>query len=265
MAGVTAHEVGLALARIASPGPMAFTERQLYYETCRVVRTVALSDAFPHTTEPAIGFEPFREALGAIVAERGALDGLLAGPERAPLPLDGREPDLAAYGLPRLLVCQSDEIARMLRANLFHMEVACAIVAMPVPAPLSDAHAAMLSRARHARVVALHDASPDGLSWIEGVSRRCELPPGARLRPAGLKPVHAMRLQLVARRGARSDAQWAALSATERAWLADGWSAEVTAVPPLRLLRALRRIVLDIVPPPEPEPVRRDAGFMTWP
>ncbi len=258
-------EIEHAIARVASPGPVAYTERQLYYETCRMLRPPALSGAFPHTTEPAIAFEPFREALGALVAERGSPSGLLAGPERPPLPLDGREPDLAAYGLPRLLVCQSAEIARMLRANLFHMETACAIVAMPAPAPLEDVYVAMLSRARHARVVALHDASPDGLSWLADISRQCELPPGARLRPAGLKPVHAMRLQLVASRGMRNDAQWLALSATERAWLSDGWSAEVAAVPPLRLLRALRRIVLDIVPPPAPEPVRRDAGFMTWP
>jgi hypothetical protein len=74
-----------------------------------------------------------------------------------------------------------------------------------------------------------------------------------------------MRLRLVASRGPRRAAPpGALLSPVERAWLDDGWSAEVASVPPVRLLRALRRIMLGIAPSAPSLPTR-DAGFMTLP
>jgi hypothetical protein len=244
-----------AAARAAHPGGVRFTERQLYYEVCRLVRPSALSDAFPHTTPPPISFDAFRLALDAA----GPPPGLVTDAPRAPLPLEGREPDLAAYGLPRMLVCQDPEVARMLVANAFHMELSCAVVAeWPPPPPFG----AMLERARHPRVYAFHDASAAGLSWAASL----RLGVSAPLHDIGLTPAHAMRLRLVASRGARQDADaFSHFSPVERAWLADGWSAEVAALPPARLLRALRRIMLGIVPQTPPTPPRRDAGFLTMP
>jgi hypothetical protein len=147
----------------------------------------------------------------------------------------------------------------MLVANRFHMELSCAVVAeWPPPAPFG----AMLERARHPRVFALHDASVDGLTWADALRLRVSAP----LRDVGLTPSHAMRLRLIAHRGPRRPiAPSPHLSPVERAWLADGWSAEAAALPPARLLRALRRIMLEIAARTPPAPPHRDAGFLTMP
>jgi hypothetical protein len=245
-----------AARRAAHPGGVRFVERQLYYEVCRLLRPAPLGDGFPHTAPPAVPYGEFREALAAGEAP----PGLLADDARPPLPLEGREPDLTAYGLPRLLVCHDPAVVRMLVANGFHMELSCAVVAAwPPPEHL----AAMLARTRHARAYALHDASPEGLAWAAALGATAPAP----LREIGLRPAHAMRLRLVATRGERRapESLPAALSPVERAWLAEGWSAEVAALSPSRLLRTLRRIMLGIAAPAEPERPRADAGFLTMP
>lgn len=247
--------IGEAAARAAHPGGVRFTERQLYYEVCRQLRPAPLAEGFPRTAPAPISFEAFRRALDAA----GRPAGLVGETAPEPLPLEGREPDLAAYGLPRMLVCQDPGLARMLVANGFHMELSCAVVAAwPPPAPFG----AMLERARHPRVFALHDASAAGLAWMESLRLRVSAP----LREIGLTPSHAMRLKLIAHRGPRRQLDPSPhLSTVERAWLADGWSAEAAALPPARLLRALRRIMLEIVPRSQPTPPHRDVGFLTMP
>jgi hypothetical protein len=155
----------------------------------------------------------------------------------------------------------------MLRTNDFHMELACAVLALEDATPVPWHVRAMLGRARHARAYFLHDASPEGLAACDDLAARLRLPPGASLRAIGITPAHAMRLGLVAVRSRRRDeaALPGSLSAAERAWLRDGWSAEVAAVPPARLLRALRRIMLGIAQPSAPARPARDTGFMTLP
>ena len=255
-------------ARSASrPDGVAYTERQLYYEACRLLRPPDPAAGFPHTAPAALAVDEFREALLDLTAEHGPPAGLLAGPVREPLPLEGREADLAAYGLPRLLVCEDAGIARMLVANAFHMELSCAVVALAGAEPLPWQVRTMLARTRRARAYFLHDAGPEGLAACDDLERRIHLPRGVTLSAVGLTPAHAMRLRLVAARAPRRAATspQAPLTPAERAWLDDGWSAEVTSVPPARLLRALRRIMLGIAPPPAPAPPARDTGFMTLP
>ena len=258
-----AQELPAAVTRAAGPGLTVYTERQLYYEVCRGLRPFAAEGSLPSPAPPAVEFESFQAAVSAFGRSAGLLDETLS----RPLPLEGREPDLTHYGISRILLCQDPSIARMLRANGFPMEAGCAVIAhprpMPLPPPLDD----MAALARRAAIFALHDASPEGLRWAGKVSARRFLPRGARFRAVGLRPVHARRLQLPAPRNPSPDLDGLppTLAPAERAWLAEGWSAEVAAVPPARLMRALRRIVRETTPRPTPELAQSRAGYMTWP
>ena len=264
---ILAREIPAAVVRAASPGRVAYTERQLYYEVCRGLRPPTAADSPPCTVVPAIGFEAFEEAFAAFCAQAGGPAGLLHEASQPSLPLEGREPDLTHYGMSRVLLCQDQEIARMLRANGFHMETGCAVIAHLRPGPLPSPLDRMVERARRASVFALHDASGDGLRWARQISPRRLLPRGGRFRAVGLRPAHALRLQLAVRRDPSPDLSGlpATLAPAERAWLAEGWSAELAAVHPARLLRALRRIVLGSIPTPAPELAQSNAGYMTWP
>ncbi len=255
-------EISSAAPRVRSPGRVVFNERQLYYEVCRGLRPPS-SPAAPAETSPAeVAPADFRAAL----AEFGYPPGLLPEDTRAPLPLAGREPDLTAYGVPRVLLCQDAAIAAMLQANGFHLEVACAVLAFPQPVPLPSPLRGMVKLARRATVFALHDASIAGLRWTAECARLSHLPRGAIFRPVGLRPAQAMRLRLPAVRMTPVELTLPeALTAAERAWLAAGWSAEVAAIHPVRLLRSLRRIVRGTIPPSAPELARPAAGYMTWP
>lgn len=253
-APVTLLELADAGLRSAHPGGVAFTPRQLFYEVWRGRRAQDLA-------EPDIA--EFEEALRIAPPPSGLLRGL----PLPPLPLAGREPDLAAYGLARILVCQSEEVARMLQENLFHMETGCAVLASPEPGPIPPPFAAMLRRARRPSFFLLYDASPAGLRWQRAWTEHRRWWRGARLRSAGLSPAQARRLGLPALSGKAVEvgAVAAGLAPAERQWLEAGWSAEVAAVAPARLLRALRRIVLGSLPVPAPELAAAGAGYMTWP
>jgi hypothetical protein len=189
-----------------------------------------------------------------------------AAPEPAP---PEREPDLADYGLPRLLICQREDTARMLVANEFHMEAVCAVLGARAASPVPDTVRAMLGRTPGARVYLLHDASPEGLAFAAGFGSEAGLPDGVPVTPLGVRPSHAWRMHLFASRGALSVAEtpcWPVyLTPRERAWLEAGWRAEAASIAPARLLRALRRILLGPVSAPARPGSYRNLGFMTWP
>ncbi|MEU3985814.1 hypothetical protein AB0F77_38105 [Streptomyces sp. NPDC026672] len=286
--------VDLAARRAASPGNLRFTERQLYYETCRVlrprpapVRRVPYSPAPPlrlsRFTEVLRGREPAGmladEAAGTGEAAEGGeaaaaaeVAGAAGGVAVATIGGEAREPDLYAYGLPRLLICQDRSIARMLLANHVHLEAACPVLSAPDDLPLDPRLAAALERTEGATVHVLHDASPAGIALPARV--RAQLGPMAvRVASLGLVPRHARALHLVS--GRRPGPPPAlgplphGLRPDEVDWLAAGRFAEVAAVPPARLLRAVLRLARG------PRSVRhsvrdelrdlRTAGFLTWP
>ncbi|MFE3597923.1 hypothetical protein [Streptomyces sp. NPDC059142] len=285
-----------AVSRAGEPARIRFTERQLYYETCRVLRPVrAVPRVVPLTPAPPVRYERFEEALRRSTA-RGTLPGLLPpvpprpGPEGertgAP-PRPPAEPDLHDYGLPRLLICQSRSVARMLLANDVHLEAACPVLAA-ADLPLDPRPAAGLGRVEDATVHVLHDASVEGIALTARI--RAELrdtAPGVRVASMGLVPRHAVALRLLSRRGDGAEAGEpgepgagdgptsldaplpSALQAREREWLARGRSAEVESVPPARLLRTVLRLVRG---PRTPDHSvwtglreLRTTGFMTWP
>ncbi|MCB5181665.1 hypothetical protein [Streptomyces antimicrobicus] len=281
-----------AAARAAAPGGLRFTERQLYYETRRV-----LSPAVP------LRLAAFTRALDARGREN--VPGLLPParplsptptPTPAPMPTSttapapppsaeadpgagpgaGPEPDLYDYGVPRVLLCQDRDTAAMLLANHVHLEAACPVLAAPDALPLDPRLLAALGRTPDATVHVLHDASPAGVLLPARVRAALpgDGPARVRVSSLGLVPRHAAALGLPSGRGpapaAGAEAGWpAGLLPREVAWLARGRFAELAAVSPARLLRTVLRQTRG------GRPVRgalrpglremRDSGFLTWP
>jgi hypothetical protein len=231
----------------------------------------------PHTLAPPFSWEHFESSLTEYlkndVRPAGLLEMKTENLTNAPV---SHPADLTLYGLPRLLVCESPEIAEMLRANRFHMEAACAVLsfaeaaAATTTAPLAETFKEMLARAPHPRVFFLHDAAAEAYEKIRNLRARIGLPDAVQLTVLGLRPVHAARLHLFATRDARGSIDdfdsGAFLSEDENGWLAAGWRAEVAAVHPVRLLRVLRRLVLDLPAPVSVWRLRlppRALGFMS--
>ncbi|MFJ4672600.1 hypothetical protein [Kitasatospora purpeofusca] len=272
----------VAAGRAGAPGGLRYTERQLYYELCRVLQPLhAGPRRIPYTLAPPVRYARFAAALAA---RRDELPGLL--PPAAPRPARPRaavaeEPDLYDYGLPRLLVCQSREITAMLIANDLHLEAACPVL----PAdelPLDERLVGALERAGGAVVHVLHDASPSGLACFEQVraaygsaaGRDGAGPAGVRVRSMGLVPRHANTLHLTSGRGPHGHRGPlpAALRPEERAWLGSGRTIELAAVPPARLLHTvIRQLRGGGTAGPRRTPLYRrvravrGSGFLSWP
>ncbi|WP_019929942.1 hypothetical protein [Nocardia sp. BMG111209] len=256
----------IAIERAGAPNGLWFTERQLYYQACRVALPVhRLPHRITRTFPVPLRYEVFRRAL-----ERyGAVPGLLAPqpPRTGPAGRHTPEPDLFDYGLPRLLVCQSDSVAQMLRANAVPMESACPVVSA-AELPLDPRMTAMLGRVERSAVYVLHDAGAEGHDFPARVAELTDIPEGVRLVPLGLRANQAARLHAFHRRG-ESRPVAAELDPWERAWLARGRFVEVEAVRPAALLRTVHRLVRDIRRPPRTVVGEwrraRESGFLTWP
>ncbi|MGY3677951.1 hypothetical protein [Streptomyces sp. TE33382] len=284
----TGHRPGLRLldlaitkaaARAAGPGGIRFTERQLYYETCRVLSPAsALLTRVPRTTSPPLRLPAFTRALEA--RGRQTVAGLLPPVPAAPTALPrppaapgSGEPDLYAYGLPRVLVCQDLSIARMLLANHVHLEAACLVLAAADALPLAPRLRTALERAEGATVHVLHDASPQGIGLPARIRAALGPVPGVRISSIGLVPRHAAALRLPTGRGpapAAPRGAWPpALRPQEAGWLARGHFAQVAAVPAPRLVRTVLRLTRGARPPRNSlwSDLRglRTTGFLTWP
>ncbi|MEV8531511.1 hypothetical protein [Streptomyces sp. NPDC051211] len=264
-----------AAARAADPGGLRFTERQLYYETCRVLRPApALLGRIPGTPAPPLRLPVFTRALDA--RGRETVPGLLPPP---PAPADSTrkhpsEPDLYDYGLPRLLLCQDRSLAGMLLANHVHLEAACPVLAASDAVPLDPRLLAALERAGGATVYVLHDASPQGVVLPARVRAALGAVPGVRVTSLGLVPRQAAALRLPSGRrpapAAAERAAWpGALRPQEVAWLERGRFVQLDAVPPARLVRTVLRLLRGARPPRDSlwSGLRglRGTGFMTWP
>lgn len=283
-----------AVERAAAPGQLRFTERQLYYEVCRVLMPWHRAPRRTQfTSAPALTYDAYLAALRR--HGPGPVEGLLPPVEpklRQPAGRHTAEPDLFDYGLPRLLVCESDDIAAMLRANGVPMESACPVYGAG-ELPLDHGVLRMLALAERATVYLLHDASARGLTFPTRFVRSVDVPDGVRVVPLGLRPRQAGALHLVHGRGPAYAAVPAALPAAgsglgpgpgpgpdpgqglafelgrwERDWLRRGRFVEVAAVNPASLLRTVHRLVREVRTPrsqlTELRQVRR-AGFLSWP
>lgn len=244
--------LSVAVARAAEPGGLRFTERQLYYEMCRVLRPVHRAPRRPRfTVAPALSYRDFRAAL----SRRGTVPGLLTEAELAPragFPGEHTaEPDLFDYGLPRLLICQRQQIAAMLCANGIPLESACPVLG-PEELPLDPRVETMLSRVT-GTIYLLHDATPAGLAWCAGTTPG----PGVRMTVLGLRPSQAGAMHLVHGRAPGP--------------LGRGKFVEVAAMHPAALLRLVHRQVRGIRGVPDERAQwtelrrARGLGFLSWP
>lgn len=228
--------VGRALAEVAEVG-VRVTADQLYYATCRA----ALPPLHRGPRRPGYLLPRVlpRPAFDRVLARAGA--DLVA--ERLPVPAGATDaPDVLDYGLPRLLICQRDGIAAMLLANDLHMESGTAVLGgTQVVAGLPDLLRDATERGA-TTVYLLHDATPVGRTWRERVENGI---PG-RVVALGLRPEQARALHLV--RGPSG-------------------GAELAAVPPVHLLRVLRKLLGGARQPAGPGSVRDRAGlgFLSWP
>ncbi len=253
---------------------LSYTVRQLYYAVCRAYLPAPIRAALARlrwarfTLPTPLDNKRFERHLADWMARHGHPPGLLHEAALAPaVPLHGREPDLALYTLPRVLICQSQAIAAMLRANAATMEFGCPVLAAddPLPAPI----AVGLARAPMPQVLLLHDAGPAGFDL--GATLAAQLPVNVQFSSIGLRPDHAARLHLFVQRNQPRASKRTVpqdLTGAERRWLLAGWTVEVAAVPPLILLRALRQATGNApIEPSLRERLRRlpASGFMSWP
>jgi hypothetical protein len=235
MAGLIVRALGVAAERAGEPGGLRFTERQLYYELCRVLRPWhRVSRRVPFTVAPPVSYGDFQRALARV----GLVPGLLPPPEPSAVPgSHTEEPDLFDYGLSRLLVCESPGVADMLRANGLPMESACPVFSA-ADLPLDPRVVAMVRRAA-GTVYLLHDARPTPFTLDVGDD--------VRVVPLGLRHRQAAALHLTHGRGP------------------DGRVVEVAAVRPAALLRTVHRLVREVRPARPRWTRARAVGFLSWP
>lgn len=254
-----------AVARATDPGDLQFTERQLYYEMCRGVQPAhRLPRHRLFTVRPPISYQAYLAAL----SRREKVQGLLPVAETRSRAVGTNtvESDLFDYGLPRVLICQSQSIASMLRANGIQTESACLVVGS-AELPLDPAIAGMLSRADDPAIYVLHESSGAGLNFAARLSELTEVPVNARVIPIGLRPRQAGAMHLIHQIGEIPETVDSADS-WETKWLRQGRFVQTAAVRPKSLLRTVHRLVRDVhvrrIPLIDTREAR-NVGFLTWP
>lgn len=296
----------ISLEKLHSFGRLYFTPKQLFHEICRQqnqpiglgkktaltlfgisavpamflgknkLGLLAASGIFfgalaalkqmPYTIPPPVSLKEFEEFL-ADHLQSNNIEGLLKI-EKAVKFIEKFPSDLMLYGLPKVLICEADEIAQMLRANQFHLQTPCAVLSLNEAKPLNEIFGKMLQKAEEPQVYFLHNASLEALEILRILRTTLDLPENIPLRPLGLRPVHARRLHLFARRNVSREFDFAGfeyLDESEKKWLLRGNSAEVAAVSPVRLLRVLRRLILGLEIPPSEWQItlpKKNLGFM---
>jgi hypothetical protein len=153
--------------------------------------------------------------------------------------------DLLGYSFDRALVVEHADTAAMLVANHFHFENNCAILSLDgYPFGTADTIKTMLARNASLKVFALHDATMSGCRMTQ-LLRRPEWFPetSVRLIDLGLRPLHVLKGDLIMLQGAPLRFQIGttstSLNAEEIAWLEQGNRAELSALRPHKLMRAI--------------------------
>jgi hypothetical protein len=175
----------------------------------------------------------------------GSIERLLPSPVPRPAPeKHGIEPDVTAYSFDRALVTDKAETAAMLVANNFHFENNCAILSADgYPHDRAGTIMGMLRRNPQLKVFALHDATPQGCGLPRTLRGEQWFPdPAIRITDLGLLPRHAQKMALFTLAGGSQSVPAevrSLLTPEETTWLAAGESAEVAALRPARLMRAI--------------------------
>jgi hypothetical protein len=200
----------------------------------------------PSTRHPRLVLNAFlSDYLGRWLQTHGRIERLLPTlvPRPAPPPR-GAEPDLTAYSFDRALVTDKADTAAMLVANNFHFENNCAILSADgYPYDIAATVMTMLRRNPELKVFALHDASVEGCALSRRLREERWFPdPAIRITDLGLLPRHAQKLGMLTLADNAlvipTDLR-VALTADEGDWLEKGERAELAAMRPARLMRAV--------------------------
>ncbi len=208
---------------------------------------------------PMMPFETFeRTYLNKWIAVHGAIPKLLVpasrkvnvpwagyAPDGSQLAGHGGTPDAAAYSFDRALITDHADIAEMLVANHFHFENNCAILSVDgYPGGTTDTIKTMLNRNPNLKVFALHNATIAGCVMARMMRQNNWFPnPSVRIIDLGLRPLHVIKGSLIAEQ--RSPVKFpvgqtsTSLSPEEIAWLELGNTAELHALRPNKLMRAI--------------------------
>ncbi|HST62578.1 MAG TPA: hypothetical protein VLK84_27990 [Longimicrobium sp.] len=204
----------------------------------------------PPPRPPRIPFPAFQATyLAKWRAAHGDVAGLLP-PREAQLAAPAREVpgDVAAFSFDRAVVTDRWETAAMLVANRFHFEHNCAVLSHDgYPHGIADTVKAMLRRNPNLTVFALHDASPGGCllplqlrdpEWFPDTS--------IRIVDVGLRPDMARKLRMPALHvptGPKPPRLAEVLPPEDVAWLAENHVAELAALRPAQVMRAVYQAI----------------------
>jgi hypothetical protein len=195
---------------------------------------------------PPMSFDTFSSSyLSRWVHAHGPIERLLPSPVPRPdLQARGAEPDLTAYSFDRALVTDGDETAAMLVANNFHFENNCAVLSTGgYPGAIAETVLAMLRRNPQLKLFALHDASPTGCRLPLILREERWFPDTSiQILDLGLRPRHIQSLKLFILKSAPvalPPEVRALLTPEEAAWLEQGQTAELEALRPARLMKAV--------------------------
>jgi hypothetical protein len=260
---------GLVLAKL-------FDVPALYW-LCAVGAVVAVGTSAYHTwrhnrrpaypqSPPSLPLEAFRSRfLPRWMEVNGPIPGLLPSREDAAAAMPREVPaDVAAFSFDRAVVTDRWETAQVLVANRFHFEHNCAVLSLDgYPDGIADTVKEMLRRNPRLTVFALHDASAEGCRLPLALRDPAWFPdPATRIVDLGLSPETAKRLRLPELTGPtmyRNPPLMKMLS-SEKRWLAEGHSAELAALRPPQMMRAVYRGILAAGPYDATTASRPDAG-----
>ncbi|PDW01509.1 hypothetical protein [Candidatus Viridilinea mediisalina] len=260
------YATGKAARQLGSLG-LRYTERQLYYETCRLL--LPWWRYLPFNLAVPVAWPRFAAALAELQAHGADLAGLLPPTVAHVSSATTLPPDLQLFGLPRVLLCSDASIVAMLDANGLLLEAGCPVLSVAQASPLPPMLGQMLQQGG-GRVYLLHHANVSDMKLAAELGPRLHLPEGTRYTALGLRPTHALRLRLFVLREGETDEAALGVNVTpkDRHWLAGGRSAELAAMHPLRFMRGLRRLLYAEAPTPNRwTQLRRwpHLGHMSWP
>jgi hypothetical protein len=201
-------------------------------------------------TKPFVSFE--NDYLMPWIRTHGEPWGLIASipsgrnatPKASPA---GDPPDLGSYSFDRALIVDKAEVAAMLVYNRFHFENNCAILSLDGRFPQNgrfDQLRDMLRRNPRLIVFGIHDASAQGLTMPQRLRAPDWFPdPQVRILDLGLRPKHAIKANMLLQQqqspaGIPAEARMG-LDKEETAWLEAGYTAELEAMRPQKLMRAI--------------------------
>lgn len=238
-----------SIHRVSAGGRFFYTDRQLYHELCRTLRPYArFWGGVPFSLPLSVSYAEFSRALEQHIAHSGMPTKLIIATQAWQPRFVGQEPDLADYGLPRVLVCSDRGIATMLIANHMHMELGCAVLSLAEAAPLPDIICAMLARDQDPQVFLLHDADLEGMTLFSHMRVRLRIPEDVTSVQVGLRPFQAVKMHLfVDRTESWTAEEWhlpGGITHFERSWVKAGLRAEVAGISPVALFRMLRQTVV---------------------